>query len=734
MKFIYCIKRPSKLFFLLALLLAKPDVYSQKKLTTIQKGDVITQSIKVKKGVYYFGNNDSLNPVLTIEGDNITIDFNGAVLQGSINIKEPDTFSGVGISIKKGSNVVIKNAIIKGFKVGILAKEVEGLQITGCDLSYNYRQRLKSDRFKEDLSDWMSYHHNDTNQCLRFGAGIYINKCNNAVINNNIITNGQCALMMTNSNSAKIYNNNFSFNSAVGIGMYKSNRNVILHNKIDWNVRGYSYGYYYRGQDSGGILAFDNCSDNVYAHNSVTHSGDGFFLWAGQETIDKGTGGCNDNLLYGNDFSYAPTNAVEITFSRNKVIKNKMHGCWHGIWGGFSYNTIIVKNDFGGNLAGISIEHGQDNIIEQNTFTADSLGIELWAIPNRKADFGLMEKKDTRSRDYSILNNYFDKVPVIYSIKNTESVVMANNQYQNFRTKLIDDPLVKDLRYESNATLYDYTPDSLLVKSLLPGIAMQNVTIDPIIPQGKKAIMMNEWGPYNFAYPLLWWTETDKSGVMHFEIKGPKGKWKIKNSSGVTILSESSGMVPSILTVQKTENTNGGIQIELEYTGEKFVSPFGEIISQGKNYSFGYNDNDLPMNWEVSWFAFDSTNDPIKQPIAFDKLLKSYNPVKTENVISTEYRHLNGKGMPTSKFATLVNTHVNAPKGTYRLGITAGDLVRVYIDGKLVIDSWDRSAIKFDADYHKEAIVNLEGRHDIKIIQAQYGGYGMLSCTIKKVE
>ena len=116
------------------------------------------------------------------------------------------------------------------------------------------------------------------------------------------------------------------------------------------------------------------------------------------------------------------------------------------------------------------------------------------------------------------------------------------------------------------------------------------------------------------------------------------------------------------------------------------------------------------------------------------KLLKSNSPVKTENVISTEYRHLNGKGTPTSRFATLVNTHVNAPKGTYRLGVTAGDLVRVYIDGKLVINSWNLSDIKFDADYHKEAIVNLNGRHDIKIIQAQYGGYGMLSCTIKEVE
>ena len=41
---------------------------------------------------------------------------------------------------------------------------------------------------------------------------------------------------------------------------------------------------------------------NVVAHNSITHSGDGLFLWAGQSTMDSGKGGANDNLFYANDF------------------------------------------------------------------------------------------------------------------------------------------------------------------------------------------------------------------------------------------------------------------------------------------------------------------------------------------------------------------------------------------------------------------------------------------------
>ncbi len=723
----------ARIIFLLLLVHPNTEVKAQEKETILHKGDVITHTIKVKKGTYYFEGLDSLTPALIVDGNNITIDFNGAILKGNKNIKEPNLFSGTTIMIRKGKNVIIKNAVINGFKVAIMAVNADGLEIMNCDLSYNFRQHLNSGRLKEDVSDWQSYHHNDNDEWLRFGAGIYLKNCDGANIHDNIITNGQCGLMMTRCDNGKVYNNNFSFNSGVGLGMNHSNKNYVLNNKMDWNVRGYSYGYYYRGQDSGGMLVFDQCSDNVFADNSVTHSGDGFFLWAGQQTIDEGSGGCNDNLIYGNDFSYAPTNAVEITFSRNKVIKNKLHGSWHGIWGGFSYNTVIVKNDFGGNLAGISIEHGQDNIIEQNSFTADSLAIELWAIPDRKADFGLMKHKDTRSRDYSIMNNTFINVPVVYSIKNTQSVTIANNVSSGYRTLQKFDTLVKNVEYKSNDSLYDYTKDSLLVSSLLPGVKKQDASLAASHPQGKKAIMMTEWGPYNFSYPLLWWTKTDSSGRMHFEIKGPKGKWKLRTIQGAKPVTASAGNIPGILEVQKDPGSEW-LNIELEYYGEKIVSPFGEIIPAGHSYTFNYKENSLPMSWNISWFKFDSTNDPVKKPAAFNALL-SASPLKNVQASSLDYDKVKwqNKEVPNSSFATLVNTDINAPEGTYRIGVTAGDIVRVYVDDKLVIDSWDPSAIMFDADYHKEAIAELNGKHHIKIVQAQYGDYGMLSCTIKKI-
>jgi parallel beta-helix repeat protein len=49
--------------------------------------------------------------------------------------------------------------------------------------------------------------------------------------------------------------------------------------------------------------------------------------------MDSGKRGCNDNVLRENDFSYAPTNGIEVTFSRNIIAGNRVFECDHGILG-----------------------------------------------------------------------------------------------------------------------------------------------------------------------------------------------------------------------------------------------------------------------------------------------------------------------------------------------------------------------------------------------------------------
>ena len=225
----------------------------------------ITKSMKIKKSVYALDAAEDLTkPLLVIEGNNITIDFNNAILKGSNKKQEPDKFFGVAIIIRNSENVTIKNLKIKGYKVALLARNVNKLTLDNCDLSYNYRQHLNSTQEKEDISDWMSYHHNEKDEWLRYGAAAYLWNCDLAEIKNCKVTGGQNALMMTECDNGKIYNNDFSFNSGIGIGMYKCSNNKVMYNKINFNVRGYSHGIYNRGQDSAGILIYEQSNNNIF--------------------------------------------------------------------------------------------------------------------------------------------------------------------------------------------------------------------------------------------------------------------------------------------------------------------------------------------------------------------------------------------------------------------------------------------------------------------------------------
>ena len=136
----------------------------------------------------------SIEGVITIEGDGITVDFQGAELRSAADAARPDLFSGLAIRVK-GRNITLKNAIVRGFKVALLAEGAQNLTLENCDFSYNYRPRLLSTPAKENESDWLSYHHNDKDEWLRYGAGIYLKNCPRATVRGCRITGNSRATL-----------------------------------------------------------------------------------------------------------------------------------------------------------------------------------------------------------------------------------------------------------------------------------------------------------------------------------------------------------------------------------------------------------------------------------------------------------------------------------------------------------------------------------------------------------
>lgn len=694
----------------------------------LKRGMVIKKSAKVKKGTYALKGYDSLsNGVVIIEGNNITVDFSQATLKGSSDMQKPNDFSGVAVIIKGGKNITIKNLTAKGYKVALLARNVDGLKIENCDFSYNYRQHLNSTQEKEDISDWMSYHRNEKDEWLRYGAAIYLRGCNNAVIVNNKVTGGQNSLMMTECNGGLVYNNDLSFNSGIGMGFYRSSNNRVLHNRVNFNVRGYSHGVYNRGQDSAGFLVYEQSNGNLFYKNSATHSGDGFFLWAGQTTMETGKGGCNDNQVMYNDFSYAPTNGVEVTFSRNYITNNRIQECDHGIWGGYSFESAFNSNQLRNNRIAIAIEHGQKNQITGNIFIGNKEGIRLWARKEQPADWGYAKYRDTRSVGYEIALNNFNRNGIVYNFKRTDSLAVFDNIYNENDSLYVLDSSVTYIdsigREIFDSTEVDYSPKD---------------AIDPFKGNGKlagrKNIRMTEWGPYDFRYPLLWNTNpTDTTGILQFEILGPAGKWKIVSQKGVQIEKVASDTVRRLVG-QTIGDKKTDIEIIAEYIGPAFTDPFGNKVAVGKPYRFTFRKFFQPIDFTVSYYDFDSTSNPIKT--FYHERIKTQRPFKIESVNKLDYAWWSGiktDAVQHKQFLTIAEGAAELAKGEYELSVTWDDALRVYVDGRMVVDEWNPSRYSFDESPNKKVKLPLGGRHVFRVEHAELGGFATLALKLHKL-
>ncbi|MET0466105.1 MAG: right-handed parallel beta-helix repeat-containing protein, partial [Chitinophagaceae bacterium] len=697
----------------------------------LKAGLYINKSVKVRQKTYPL-TIAGTTPAIIIEGDNITVDFNKSILQGNQAITNPDQFTGIAIEVRNSKRVTIRNLSIKGYKIALLARNVESLVIENSDLSYNYRPRLESTQEREDMSDWLSYHRNESDEWQRYGAGIYLVDCRNAIIRNCKATGNQNGLLMTRCAKTQVVNNDFSFNSGLGIGLYRSSDNQLLYNRLIYNIRGYSHGVYQRGQDSAGILAFEQCNNNLVYKNNVTHGGDGFFLWAGQTTMDTGEGGCNGNVLLSNDFSYAATNGIEVTFSTNTINGNRIYECENGIWGGYSYNTRIRHNRFRNNKVGIAIEHGQDNSISYNLFDQDRQAIRLWANSSQPAGWGYAEKRDTRSRNYTMVSNSFNRNPVVFNITKTQELNIFSNTFSGSETVYRIDDTVTGL---DTALYYEIIEEE--EKDSLPPIP-DLPAADPFKGSskwaGRKNIRMTEWGPYNFSYPIIWNTNpVDKSGWMEFELLGPEGNWSVKEVRGLDSLSIRRGSLPATIRAKRQESGPASdILLKMDYAGKAFTDPFGKNVAARPAYPFQFRKYFQPLEWKVFWYSLDTAfYNPLKEQGLFAPTVRMA-PVKRDTVQELNYAWWGGLKLADrtlDQFMTIA--HARADKsGSFELSVTWQGAVRIYLDDKIVLDGWKLEKKVADEADHRRIPLQISEGQSLSVEHLGFATFSALSVKL----
>lgn len=636
---------------------------------------VIRKSTTIQTGTYKVRN-------VRIEGNDLTVDFNGAVIEGGTG--PADEFTGTGLFAENCTNLTVKNLTVRGVKVGMHFKNCPGLTVTGCDVSRNYRMRLKSTPKAEDLADWLSGHENDRNEWLRYGAGIYVESSKNVTVSRCRARNGQNGLCLVRVDDSWVIDNDMSFLSGWGLAMWRSCRNDVSNNKFDWCMRGFSYQVYHRGQDSTGILVYEQCHDNVFAYNSATHGGDGFFLYAGNETLNRtGEGGCNRNLLYRNDFSHAAANGIEATFSdRNLFIENILDECDHGIWGGYSYNTVIVGNTIRNCNHGISIEHGNHNRIDGNVFEKNGTAVNLWWNPNdefKKTAYG--SKKDTASHDYTLIRNTY-----------------RENRRDVFLSNTTDAQIEDSCRVESNQPLKERKIDLPKYEVKVP---KTRGTQDAFLPKhalrGWRYIFVDEWGPYDFTNLRVFPNDAFGSRQVEVYVLGPEGDFEIVGDADVT---PRKGRLPATLRVRGA----GKYSFQVK-TAKETVTARGFLLS---------------ATWDVKVYAwkYQGAQKPPKE-IAGE-------PIWTAKLDTLDFRERPHESVPADLYATVATTEIDL-EGDFEISTISDDGVRVRVDGKLVIDNWTWHGPTQD----KANVTLAKGKHTIQVEHFEIDGYAQLKFELR---
>ena len=663
----------------------------------LRPGLVITRSVRVVPRTYRLGAPASLDSaVLTIRGNDVTVDFAGALLEGLDPAADPDLAQGVAIRVEGGRGIRILHARVRGYRVGILARGTRDLALVDDDVSYTWKPRLFSLIEHESLVDWQSFHHNEHDEWLRWGAAFYLADVRGGEVRGSRAVQGANGLMLVRSDSLEIADNDFSFNSGTGVALYRSSWNRIVHNRVDFDMRGYSHRFYRRGQDSAGLLMYEQSSNNVVAYNSITHGGDGVFLWAGQSTMDSGTGGANDNLFFGNDVSFAAANGIEATFARNRFIANRSNGSEYGVWGGYSYGSTIAGNDLSGNRIGVAIEHGQDDTLAFNRFADETTGISLWADSVTDTSWGYPKHRDVRSRGYLISNNLLRRVRVGVRARQTDSVTLAWNRWWSVDSA----EAIRDAHWSQSSE--DAAARAESSDSGVPRLPAEIAALAPAAPPGdseaprsqltgrdRAAIVVDEWGPYDWRSPKLWPTDSAREVPLRLQVLGPEGQWRVVSRRGVAALSRTAGRVGDTLAVTPARADGADWDVQLEFRGGATVSPRGIRRAAGVPYRFGYGRFEPAQDWTMRFFAWTDSTDPRTRPEAF-AALPGGQPLLTRHAPRLDfewYRPLI-EGLPQERFAMEATTAVVLPPGAYTLRAISDDAARVWVDGKLTLDHW----------------------------------------------
>ncbi|MEM7229937.1 MAG: right-handed parallel beta-helix repeat-containing protein [Planctomycetota bacterium] len=689
------------------------------------------------------------NGVIQIIDDDITVRLGDQTLRGADPTRTPELYTGTGILVT-GQNVTIIGGRIEGFNVGLHAREADGLNVHQLEIRDGFRQRLSSTSETEHTDDWLWPHENDAGEwASQYGAGVLVERSSNVMLQKIIARDVQNGIMLDRVRQARITGCDCSFLSGWGLSLWRSSDNLIRGNAFDFCVRGYSHGVYNRGQDSAGILLFEQCSRNRIIDNSATHCGDGLFAFAGREALGEVNPrddinwyrqrGNNENVIVGNDFSDCVAHGLELTFSFN----NRIHGNAFarngitGIWAGYSQATIIDGNTFRANgdmgygleRGGINIEHGVGNKIIGNSFEDDACAIHLWrdddpaiaALPWSGANAAALSETVVR-------NNVIAKSPIGIHLRDEPSVKLRDNEFRIVNEDVRSEGASSTISMSGDLVV-PAPPDVRRVRRKSP--VGQRADLD-----GRAYIVMTPYGPFDFngLHMVHDGTSITERGTTQstFRLLGRR-EWlqhaQADLSRFISVASDSNGLVTEssfdnlpfgTLAIVRCFVRNAGLHDATVTYAPAVGEPIAARVSE------------VYPRWFIR--SFPSPVDPREDIETWREAATTVFPVDRLGLSETfgdggpSWMTMDAR--PVDHFGTIAETTIELPAGTWWLKTTSDDGIRVWIDDQMVIDDWTwhppREQI---AEFELEAARTIT----IRVEHFELDGYAVLDCRLYPV-
>nr|MBA2746812.1 right-handed parallel beta-helix repeat-containing protein [Flavisolibacter sp.] len=401
--------------------------------TRFKNGMTIKKSAVIDSSHYNYNAKSKSKPVLTIQGKNIVIDFQGATLDGSGGRKAPDQYSGTAIQVKKGTNITIKNLKITGYKNAIVAKDVNGLKFENCDFTDQKRRPLSQYGIFYQLHTISNF-----NIHSLLEHAIQLNGCRNIEIAGCRASANENVLSLVNCSSAIIYNNDFSFNSGAAVVLTNSDHIQLLYNRFNFNVADTLL------TTTAAVVMDGLSSYNIIYKNSITHAVNGMII--GGNAAGKVKGKEARNLIMENDLSFNISSGIRSYHTDAIINKNRIFESNTGNLVVAPSNQVISNNQYRFNQIAIDISGIGTSTIHHNLFLEDRTAL-------RMSFYGKSRAGHANGVKAIVVANSFNRNRVVFDLNRVDAFSEFNNLFQQFDTLFKADTSMMNVDVEEDEDL-----------------------------------------------------------------------------------------------------------------------------------------------------------------------------------------------------------------------------------------------------------------------------------------